>query len=495
MTDASRRADADGPAEDPGEDGGPQTAPQAAPQAAQPDRGPDPIRAMRRRTEDFARLAAEVETAACAFRPRHLTGQDRRRHVRSTIIEDHAVRIDQKAEGAAEKFDILADSLFSFFRGASLLFHRDMAGDDHRMPTVLCLGDVHPGNFGIMPNADDVPIFGVNDFDDVIYAPFVWDLKRGATGFMIGAEEIGGLGRKDARKVAKAFLKGYRDGMHEFAEHGVELLSEIREDNCPKIIRQLFSKAGRSRATWLRKRYLDPEGNGFRANEELTPVSSRIGEFQDLVTALAKAKCITPGGRRGSLKVRDVAMRHGQGTASLGLARYYVLLEGPSGDATDDLILEFKRARRSALEGLSPARHFDAGQEGDRIAHGQSVHLAQGDVFYGEVAIEGDSFMTRERAPFRNDMDLEDLSKKGWKKYAHACGGALALAHARSDDLGRLDYDIEPAILEAMQPEALFIDDVLAFAEEAIARLERDHAFFRQDLKLGAFETTEKRYR
>ncbi|WP_226622640.1 DUF2252 domain-containing protein [Alloyangia pacifica] len=454
-----------------------------------------PVGEMRRRTADYARLSRRVDDEAAVFRPRDLTGQARRLHVRSTIIEDHMVRIDQKAAGADEKFRVLSESFFSFFRGTSLLFHRDMAGDDARMPTVLCLGDVHPDNFGVMPNADNVPIFGVNDFDDVIYAPFIWDLKRGAAGFMIAAEVEGGLGRKKQRKIAKKFLKGYREGMAFYAEHNTELNVEMREDNCPKIIRPIFGKAGRSREKWLAKRYLDETGRGFRANEELTPVSSRVEEFQKLVKLLAGQNGIEAGGRHGPLKVKDVAMRHGQGTASLGLPRYYVLLEGPTGGARDDIIIEFKKARRSALEGLVPAHDFDAGDQGDRIAHGQAVHLAQGDVFYGNVEIEGESFMSRERAPFRNDADLDDLSKKEWKRYAFACGRALAQAHARSDDLGQLDYDIEPAILQAMEPGKLFIDDILCFAEEAVARLRRDHEMFRRDLDLGAFEMTEKRYR
>jgi hypothetical protein len=36
---------------------------------------------------------------------------------------------------------------------------------------------------GIMPNADGVPFFGLNDFDEAAYAPFSWDVKRGAVGF------------------------------------------------------------------------------------------------------------------------------------------------------------------------------------------------------------------------------------------------------------------------------------------------------------------------
>ena len=454
-----------------------------------------PITALGDRVEEFAELARAYATGAIVMRPGDLTGLSRRIHVRETILEDHARRIDERAEGAEAKFETLASSLFKFFRGTSLLFHRDMAGEDARMPTVLLLGDVHPENFGVMPNADNVPIFAVNDFDDATYGPFSWDLKRGATGFMLAAKEEGGHGRKKRRKIAKKFLEGYIEGMEHYARHATEAKDSFRPDNSPPVIQRLFEEAAKSRKAWLWERYMNENGMGFRANYEFTPVSSRTEEFQGLIDDLAKRNGISAGGRAGELRVKDVTVRHGQGTASLGLPRYYALLEGPSKDATDDLIVEFKRARRSALHGLVPEHDFYAGDKGDRIAHGQSVHLANGDVFYGEVEIDGMSFMSRERAPFRDDIDLDELSKSTWKEYAHACGRALAHAHARSDDAGQLDYDIEPAIVEAMTPADLFIDDVLTFAEEAMDRMKRDWKGYRADFELGAFHYLQKRYR
>lgn len=466
----------------------------AAPEKTKPRRSAPEIE-LKSRVEDYRRLTGRFVADPCILRPSGLRGEARRRHVRETILEDHALRIAQAADGAQAKFDALAKSRFAFFRGTSLLFHRDMLGDDDRMPTVLVLGDVHPENFGVMPNADNAPIFGVNDFDDVIYGPFTWDLKRGTTGFLLAAEEESDLSKKHRIKVARKFIEGYHEGIAFYARHGIEASQQMRQDNAPKVIRKLFEKARTSRKAWLWDRYLAENGLGFRANHELTPVSSRVKEFQGYINALAKGAGIRDVGRVGALKVKDVCMRHGQGTASLGLPRYYVLLEGPSQDATDDLIVEFKRARPSALEGLVPPNDFDAGDEGDRIAHGQAVHLANGDVFYGAVTIDGVSFMSRERAPFREDIDLDDLSKKGWKAYAHACGRALAQAHARSDDAGQLDYRIEPRILEAMEPLELFIDDMLCFAREAVARMDRDHAMYRRDLKLDAFSQPMKAYR
>ena len=195
------------------------------------------------------------------------------------------------------------------------------------------------------------------------------------------------------------------------------------------------------------------------------------------------------------MRVKDVCVRHGQGTASLGLPRYYVLIEGPSRDATDDLIIEFKRARRSALDGLTPPNEFRAGDRADRIVHGPRVQLAHGDSFYGAVEIDGDSFMSRERAPFREDIDLADLSDGTWRHYARACGAALAQSHALSDELGRIDYDLEPSICEAVRPEPLFLRDILRFTEETADRMKADHAMFREDHADGAFTRIDMDYR
>lgn len=465
-------------------------------QQQQSTANPNPTKPIQDRREQFRSLADAYQQGFCVMRPGQLSGHARRLHMRATILEDHASRIDEKAGDAQAKFEKLAGSPFSFFRGTSLLFHRDMAGEDAHMPTVLLQGDLHPENFGIMPNADNTPIFSVNDFDDVYYGPFTWDLKRGTTGFMLGAREAGGFGVGHQRKIARRFIEGYIQGTEFYATHETEDRDEFRIDNSPPIIQKLFDKAlKKSRKSWLWDRYLDDAGLGFRSSEELTPISHRREEFQKYLQALAKKNRIRRGGRAGALKVKDVAIRHGQGTASLGLERYYLLVEGPLQDASDDLIIEFKRARRSALDGLIPSGGFHAGEMGDRIAHGQSVHLANGDVFYGEMEIDGLSFMTRERAPFRKSMKLEKLSKKAWKAYAHACGQVLALAHARSDDAGQLDYDIEPAILEAMGPTGLFIEDTLNFASEALERLLQDHDYFRQDHALGAFTVVGKVYR
>lgn len=440
------------------------------------------------RMEAFRRLAASVAAGEFVLQPRVLTGHDRRRHVRQTLREDHATRIAEQSDDAQVKFDELSDSLYSFFRGTALLFYRDMAGDDAWMPTVLTLGDVHPENFGVMPNVNNVPIFSVNDFDEAYYAPFTWDLKRGAVGFIIAAEVEGELKRKQQIKIARRFVRGYVEDMQRLAREGTEQDEEMRFDNAPELVADLIDDAFESRAEWLADDYLNEQKTGFQSNEDLVPISSRRDEFQEITDRLVAENHIEVPARAGRMRVKDVALRRGQGTASLGLNRYYVLVEGAAADGTDDLIIEYKQARRSALAGLAPSSAYEMDSRGERISHAQTVQLVRGDVFYGHIEFEGQSYMSRERAPFRDDIDLDDLSKSDWKDYADICGRMLARVHALSDEAGNIDHDIEPAIVSAMGPPKLFVQDMLEFAIEAADRLRRDHDMFRADHALGAFE-------
>ena len=447
------------------------------------------------RVEAFRSLALQRARGEMVFLPRHLSGLERRRHVRQTIREDHETRISSRSQDAEEKFEKLHDSLFSFFRGTCLLFYRDLAGEDAWMPTVLTLGDVHPENFGVMPSADDVPIFGVNDFDEAYYAPFTWDLKRGATGFVIAAQEEGGHGRKQQRRIAAAFVRGYVEAMRGYATDATEQQGQMREDNAPKIIRRLFESAKEERDGWLARKYHDEYRRGFRADDEHVPVSSRVPEFQEALERFVRENDIEVPARAGSMRVKDVCQRLGQGTASLGLPRYYLMVEGPNADGTDDLLLELKQARRSALAGLVPPSEYVVDGNADRISHAQGVHLVRGDRFYGAVEMDGLSFMVRERSPYRDDIDLDELSDKQWRKYAAICGASLAQSHALSDEAGLVDHDIEPDVLEAIGPEELFVQDIVEYAAEAADRVRADHRHFRSDQELGAFAMVDRVFR
>ncbi|MFC5381123.1 DUF2252 domain-containing protein [Aquipuribacter nitratireducens] len=446
----------------------------------------------RDRSEDYRKWAESRAAGDVLVSPALLHGQARREHVRRTLLEDHRARINNRPQGAQRKFDTLADDPFTFFRGTALLYYRDHGGTDGHLPVVLTVGDVHPENFGVMPNSDGAPFFGVNDFDEAWAAPFSYDVKRGATGFWLVARR-NGLGAGKARKVVRAFVEGYLGGLRAFAEDDRSSTFQFRLDNSPPVVRDMIETAVRERTEFLRT-YVDLEVSQFTPSRKRVPHTSHVEEFQAVIDRYVADNDLGTVPRPDDFfRVRDVARKKGSGTGSLGLDRYWVLLQGWGEGPERCVVLELKQARRSALYGLVPPNELtekheaDGEEQGRRIVTAQQVHLVNGDALYGFADIDGTSFLVRERSPYKYEADTEELSGKDLRRYAEVCGQALAQPHARSDEeTGILGGSAEHLILSALQPH-LFVDDVVAFAEEAAERVCEDFAHFRRDHALGAF--------
>lgn len=442
------------------------------------------------RCEQYKRYAEARASGEVMSPPHLLTGQARREHVRRTLLEDHRRRIHNQPQGAQDKFEVLASDAFTFFRGTALLYYRDRAGTDGHLPIVFTVGDVHPENFGVMPNSDGAPFFGVNDFDEAWTAPFSYDVKRGAVGFWLVAER-NGLSHKRRTQVVHSFVDGYLDALRAFAADDRSDSFQFRLDNSPTMLTKILQEAVDDRGDFLAK-YVDLRTSSFRSGKKRVAHSSHTEEFQQVVDRYV-AGCDLGSVPRPDdfFTVLDVARKKGSGTGSMGLDRYWVLLQGWGPEPERSVVLELKQARRSALYGLVP-RHAAADDDaaapqGERVVHAQQVHLVNGDPLYGSAEIEGTSFMVRERSPFKYEVDTARLDRDSLVAYAGICGQALAQPHARSDaGTGDTGAGTEHQILASVHP-ALFRDDVVVFAEETAARVATDFGLFRRDRDLGAF--------
>ncbi|MFG0334836.1 MAG: DUF2252 domain-containing protein [Maioricimonas sp. JB049] len=449
----------------------------------------------RDRTDAFAELARRQARGEVIVPPTRLSHEERRLHVRATLREDHQFRIQNRPEGAQAKFDKLAESAWDFFRGTALLFFRDIAGSDGHLPTLLVIGDVHPENFGVMPNEDGAPFFGLNDFDEAYFAPFSWDLNRAAVGFYLAAREAGRK-KKKCRETARSFLDGYFDGLLEFARDDREKWHEYRIDNSPPMIRELLESSRTRRREFLGE-LIDLKNGTFVSSDEIVAHTKRVADFQKAIDCY-RGSCDVPDTKRaGHFEVKDVAIKKGSGTASLGLDRFFVLIDGPTEDHADDIILELKQTRRSALYGLVPhdrsledstdqSERGGTGKAG-RIVQSHQIHLVGGDPYYGETTFDERNFLVRERSPLKDDIDVDDLSHSEMQEYASICGRTLAISHARCDeDTGQTMGNAEKAILASVNRE-VFTGDLVRFTECAVKRLQRDHRMFCRDHAAGAF--------
>ena len=154
-----------------------------------------------------ARVAMGQRKPQCGFVGAH--------RVRRALQDENcatATRGPSVAAAVGRKMRKLSDGgRFSFFRGAAAFFYINMLCEGERglakswasVPQVISNGDAHPENFGSMMLGNSKVMFGVNDFDQAFRAPFLWDLQRGATGFIVACDAARDQSRKAAARRAR----------------------------------------------------------------------------------------------------------------------------------------------------------------------------------------------------------------------------------------------------------------------------------------------------
>ncbi|HMT20240.1 MAG TPA: DUF2252 family protein, partial [Promineifilum sp.] len=108
-------------------------------------------------------------------------------------------------------------SPFTFYRGAAVVMASDLSHTPATGLTLLADGDCHLLNFGGFATAERNIIFDINDFDEVSFAPWEWDVKRLVASFVI-AGQSNGFDPADCREAGRLAARGYRQRMAEYVE-------------------------------------------------------------------------------------------------------------------------------------------------------------------------------------------------------------------------------------------------------------------------------------
>lgn len=428
------------------------------------------------------------------FHPTQLDPVSRQAHVRKALQIYNAGIIQNNPQGAQRKFEKLTQSPFIFFRGTADLFYRDLFGTDADKAIVLCMGDVHLENYGVMETEDGHLIWGLNDFDEAAFAPFSWDVKRGATSAVLAAQENEAYAPKRF-KLAAAFTKAYLKTIYKGLD---EKQPGYKTKKAPKIIKDLIKKAKEvDTQNWLKADYLDPDADRpkFQLTAEIQPFTpeaskSLSAEIQQALdhyrTSLKDLNQPIPQ----AIKVLDVATKVGSGTGSIGLWRYYALVAIEQHGQEELVILEIKQERPSVVGPYFQGGPLTFASEGSRVAFAEQVQLPNANPFYGYTQLGAISYLVRKRSPHKKRVKLEKLdSYKAFKQYVEACGKTLAIAHMRSHEVvnSPLDLHANERILQSINQDT-FLTQIAGFAEKMAAQVEADWLGFKRAFEGEGFD-------
>jgi uncharacterized protein (DUF2252 family) len=115
------------------------------------------------------------------------------------------------------KYQRMAVSPFTFYRGAAIIQARDLANAPVSGITVQACGDCHLANFGGFASPERVLVFDINDFDETFPGPWEWDIKRLGASLVLAARDRS-FSKSIADDAVRAAAASYRKRMSEFAE-------------------------------------------------------------------------------------------------------------------------------------------------------------------------------------------------------------------------------------------------------------------------------------
>ena len=333
------------------------------------------------------------------------------------------------------KYARMAASPFGYYRGAVPV----MAADLVKLPRTcleaqLC-GDAHVRNLGAFAGPDGRLIFDINDFDESIFGPWEWDVKRMASSIVLAGREAGNS-EKECKDAVLAFARSYREAMHEFSQMSVIDLARYQVFRHLRVSPVLSVLQKAERATPLHNRdKLTVVRDGRHHFRDQKPLQHHIShEKAELVVEALRnyEQTLLPERRHFfcEYRVADIAFRV-VGTGSVGVLDYIVLMF--AGALDDPLFMQVKEEIPSAYAQYLPQAHRPP-HEGQREAEGQRALQVQSDIFLGWTSLEGRDFLVRQLRDHKAGIEDTDLEGAGLVQYARVCGELLSKGHARSGD-------------------------------------------------------------
>ncbi len=337
------------------------------------------------------------------------------------------------------RHQLMAQSPFSFFRGAASVMAADLAAlPSTGIVSQLC-GDAHVRNLGAYAAPDGRLVFDINDFDETIPGPFEWDLKRMAASLILAGRESGHK-ESAARDAVEKCVERYRTQMRNFARMTNLDVARFQVHRIGSVqpVHAALLKAERATPLHTLEQLTEPargKSGAPRRFREQKPTLTRVTGSQAarVLAALGPYREMLQPERQhllSSYRPVDVAFKV-VGTGSVGLRDYCIYFEGNGPE--DPLFLQIKEEAPSAYAPWLP----DARQphhNGQRAAEGQRAMQVQSDPFLGWTHMAGRNFMVRQLNDHKGSIEIEDLAGDGLLAFAEVCGELLARGHARSGD-------------------------------------------------------------
>ena len=323
------------------------------------------------------------------------------------------------------KYTAMSEDAFSFFRGTCHLFYEDLLKKypfNFSPPAWIC-GDLHIENFGSYRGENRLMYFDINDFDEAILAPVLFEIARLIVSVEITACEFKFI-KKERNLIILQLIQQYRSTLIKNKAINIE------KETAKGLIKKLIDKVDQRKPNSLIT---------SRTDNKVSKAQLLIGAKLLAISAAEKkllTKAFTSWISKSHLKdfkVSDVGFRIA-GTGSIGVKRYLFLLENKNKPA-DKKLIDVKQAMPSCiLNNIIVTNQPIWQSEAERIVTAQELMQHVEPAFLSCFIYNDESYVVKELQPSSDKIDLHDSIEeyKQLKNYVSDLGTLMASAQLRN---------------------------------------------------------------
>ncbi len=305
------------------------------------------------------------------------------------------------------KYDAMTQNAFRFFRGTCHLFYARLSklSDIPSSPTAWLCGDFHLENFGSYRADNKLVYFDMNDFDEGILAPSLWEVLRLVASIFIAFESLG-IAEEQGLKMATLFMSTYATTLCT----GKAVAIEPR--TAKGMVKQFLRHAEKRPYVELLDKRTETKGKKLMLSLKHERHFKVEKDLKDKLVDHINEWIKTSSDGPYNYKVKDVVFRFA-GTGSVGVKRYLFLLKSTN---TKDkfLLLDMKQSFKSSLAPFVKVKQPHWENEADRIISVQKRMQYVSASLLSRTVFDEECYVIQELQPMEDTFDYK-LVKKDYR--------------------------------------------------------------------------------
>jgi uncharacterized protein (DUF2252 family) len=373
------------------------------------------------------------------------------------------------------KYEAMAENLYRFYRGTNHIFYEDLAKSTLPVPPsplVWICGDLHLENFGSFKSDNRQVYFDLNDFDEAVLAPAIYELLRIVTSIFIAFDSLK-IEEKKALNMAQLFLKNYAAVLARGKSNYIEpntakgivckFLNAIKKRDAKKVLRK---------KTALKKHKIlldNPK------HLELKPSLKK-----DILNHMVKW-LKNDGDSPYNYEAVDAVFRLA-GTGSLGLKRYAILLKTINETGEKHILVDMKQAAPSSLKPFLKIKQPKWNSEAERVIAIQQRMQNRHPALLSSTIFKGEPFIIQEMQPYKDSINFKVIKEEYRNIFQVIDDMAMLTASSQLRSSGRQGAAIADELI-AFGLNEKWRDFVIDYAVKYSAQVKADYMDFLKEYR------------